>query len=48
MVNRTGGTTLTIRPSTTRMLLVNGLFVAGLLVAGACGIPVDDSTGIWP
>ena len=47
MVNRTGSTTLTIRPSTarsTRMLLVNSLFVVGLLVASACGIPVDDST----
>ena len=47
MVNRTGSRTLTIRPSParpTRMLLVNSLFVVGLLVASACGIPVDDST----
>ncbi len=38
---------MTLRSSTARptiMLLTNGLFAAGLLVASACGIPIDNST----
>ncbi len=46
-MNGTGHTTLTIwllaaRP--VRVLLTNVIVVAGLLVASACGIPVDNST----
>jgi len=46
-VNSTGDTAMTLRSSTARptiMLLTNGLFAAGLLVASACGIPMDNST----
>ncbi len=46
-MNSTGDTAMTLRSSTARptiMLLTNGLFAAGLLVASACGIPMDNST----